>query len=113
MVATQPFELPGGCEDPRVVQVGGTYYMTYTGYDGTSARLCLATSRDLLRWTKHGPLFPNFRTRTVGQAVEQVRRDPHHAAGRQLHTCTSATRTSTTPCRPTSSTGRPGRWTSR
>ena len=67
MVATEPFELPGGCEDPRVVEVGGTYYMTYTGYDGTSARLCLATSRNLVRWTKHGPLFPDFETRTVGK----------------------------------------------
>ncbi len=67
MVATEPFELPGGCEDPRVVEVGGTYYMTYTGYDGVSARLCLATSRDLLRWRKHGPMFPDFQTRTVGK----------------------------------------------
>ena len=65
MVATEPFELPSGCEDPRVVEVGGTYYMTYTGYDGTSARLCLATSPDLLTWTKHGALFPDFRTRGV------------------------------------------------
>ena len=65
MVATEPYELPGGCEDPRVVEVGGTYYMTYTGYDGTSARLCLATSRNLLRWTKHGPLFPDFVTRPL------------------------------------------------
>ena len=64
-MATEPYELPGGCEDPRVVQVGGTYYMTYTGYDGTSARLCLATSRNLLRWTKHGPLFSDFVTRGV------------------------------------------------
>ena len=52
---------------PRVVEVGGTYYMTYTGYDGVSARLGLATSRDLRRWTKHGPLFPDFETRTVGK----------------------------------------------
>jgi beta-1,2-mannosidase len=65
MVATEPYELPGGCEDARVVQVGGTYYMTYTGYDGTSARLCLATSRNLTSWTKHGPLFPDFVTRDV------------------------------------------------
>jgi hypothetical protein len=40
-------EPPGGCEDTRVVEGGGTYYMTYTGYDGVSARLCLATLRDL------------------------------------------------------------------
>jgi predicted GH43/DUF377 family glycosyl hydrolase len=65
MEATEPYELPGGCEDPRVIEVNGTYYMTYTGYDGTSARLCLATSRDLLTWTKRGPLFPDFRTRGV------------------------------------------------
>jgi len=65
MVATEPFELPGGCEDPRVVLIGRTYYMTYTGYDGTSARLCLATSRDLLRWKKHGPMFADFVTRGV------------------------------------------------
>ena len=65
MVATEKFELPGGCEDPRVVLIGRTYYMTYTGYDGTSARLCLATSRDLLRWKKHGPMFEDFVTRGV------------------------------------------------
>jgi predicted GH43/DUF377 family glycosyl hydrolase len=63
--ATKPFELPGGCEDPRVVEVGGTYYMTYTGYDGSSARLALATSRDLVKWVKHGALFPDFQTRDV------------------------------------------------
>jgi beta-1,2-mannosidase len=65
MEATEPYELPGGCEDPRVVEIRGRYYMTYTGYDGTSARLCLATSRDLRSWTKHGPLFADFRTRGV------------------------------------------------
>jgi predicted GH43/DUF377 family glycosyl hydrolase len=67
LVATEPYELPGGCEDPRIVIVGGTYYMTYTGYDGSSARLCLATSRDLVHWIKHGPMFPDFETRGVGK----------------------------------------------
>ncbi|WP_367126191.1 glycoside hydrolase family 130 protein [Streptomyces phytohabitans] len=58
---TEPYERPGGCEDPRVVRIDGTYYLTYTAYDGTSALLCLATSPDLVRWTKHGPLFPELR----------------------------------------------------
>jgi predicted GH43/DUF377 family glycosyl hydrolase len=31
--------------------------MTYTAYDGKTARLLLATSRDLLRWTKHGTVL--------------------------------------------------------
>jgi predicted GH43/DUF377 family glycosyl hydrolase len=47
-----------GCEDPRVSKINGTYYLTYTGYDGTTAQLCLATSTDLHDWTKHGPILP-------------------------------------------------------
>jgi len=49
-----------GVEDPRVVGIGKTYYMTYTGYDGETARLCMATSKNLLNWKKHGPLFEEF-----------------------------------------------------
>jgi predicted GH43/DUF377 family glycosyl hydrolase len=52
------FEWEGGCEDPRVVETAeGEYVMTYTAYDGKVARLLVATSRDLLSWTKHGPAF--------------------------------------------------------
>jgi beta-1,2-mannosidase len=52
------YEWEGGCEDPRVVQdSSGTYYMTYTAYDGHTARLMVATSKNLLQWTKHGPAF--------------------------------------------------------
>lgn len=56
--AFQQYEWEGGCEDPRVVETGdGGYVMTYTAYDGKVARLCVATSRDLVTWTKHGPAF--------------------------------------------------------
>ncbi|GAA1721230.1 glycoside hydrolase family 130 protein [Isoptericola hypogeus] len=51
-----------GCEDPRIAFIDGTYYLTYTGWDRTSAQLCLATSTDLHTWTKHGPLFEDFDT---------------------------------------------------
>lgn len=51
-----------GCEDPRVIEIDGTYYLTYTAWDRTNAQLCLATSTDLLTWEKHGPLFPDFNT---------------------------------------------------
>lgn len=51
----QIYEWPGGVEDPRVVESDdGTYMMTYTSYDGKLARLCLASSKDLQTWTKHG-----------------------------------------------------------
>jgi predicted GH43/DUF377 family glycosyl hydrolase len=51
-----------GCEDPRVTEIDGTYYLTYTGWDRTTAQLCLATSTDLFTWVKHGPMFPDFNT---------------------------------------------------
>ncbi len=52
------YEWEGGCEDPRVVQdVSGTYYMTYTAYNGKKARLFIATSKDLVNWTKLGSAF--------------------------------------------------------
>lgn len=52
------WEIPGGCEDPRLVKVGDTFYLTYTAYDGETARLALASSDDLRTWQKHGLVFP-------------------------------------------------------
>ncbi len=51
-----------GVEDPRVTEVDGTYYLTYSGWDRQRALLCLATSTDLCSWVKHGPQFPGFDT---------------------------------------------------
>jgi predicted GH43/DUF377 family glycosyl hydrolase len=52
------YEWPGGCEDPRVaVTEDGLYVMTYTSWNRDKARLCVATSRDLITWKKHGPAF--------------------------------------------------------
>ncbi|KAL6245648.1 hypothetical protein RBB50_007647 [Rhinocladiella similis] len=58
--ATEPYEAIGGTEDPRIVRVNGTFYVTYTAFNNVTAQLCLATSTDLLNWTKHGPLFPDY-----------------------------------------------------
>lgn len=44
-----------GVEDPRIIEtIDGKYIMTYTAYDGKTARLALASSTDLLNWKKHG-----------------------------------------------------------
>ena len=58
---SEPYE-EFGCEDPRVTEIDGTYYLTYSGWDRTNAQLCLATSTDLFTWEKHGPMFPDFNT---------------------------------------------------
>ena len=47
-----------GVEDPRIVQSEtGDYIMTYTAYDGKTARLAIASSKDLKIWTKNGLVF--------------------------------------------------------
>ncbi len=52
------YEWEGGCEDPRVVESEeGRYILTYTAYDGKTARLCVASSPDLRKWQKHGLAF--------------------------------------------------------
>ncbi len=49
------YEWKGGIEDPRIVESeNGDYVMTYTSYDGKTARLCIASSKDLRTWVKHG-----------------------------------------------------------
>ena len=51
-------EWSGGCEDPRLARTeDGTYVMTYTSWNRKVARLCIATSKDLHHWQKHGPAF--------------------------------------------------------
>ena len=55
---SEPYEKDGGVEDPRLVQFGDTYYLTYTGYNKTDAQLCLATSKDLIHWERKGVIIP-------------------------------------------------------
>jgi beta-1,2-mannosidase len=52
------YEKDGGVEDPRLVQFGDTYYLTYTGYNKKDAQLCLATSKDLIHWDRKGVIIP-------------------------------------------------------
>ena len=64
-----PYEKGGGTEDPRLVKIGGAYYLTYTGYNNVDgigkakrdAQLCLATSSDLRHWTRHGVILPAYK----------------------------------------------------
>lgn len=61
-----PYESKG-LEDPRIVKIGDTYYMTYTAYDGLSAVGALALSSDLKHFDKKGIItsqitYPRFRT---------------------------------------------------
>jgi predicted GH43/DUF377 family glycosyl hydrolase len=51
-------EWPGGVEDPRIVEgPDGTYVLTYTQWNRQTYSVGIATSKDLLHWTKYGPAF--------------------------------------------------------
>jgi len=57
------YEWAGGCEDLHVIEgEDGVYYMNYTTHTSRHAdpfqdTMSIATSRDLVHWTKHGPAF--------------------------------------------------------
>lgn len=56
----QENEVPGGVEDPRIVEgEDGTYVLTYTQWARTRGvySVGIATSKDLRTWTKHGKAF--------------------------------------------------------
>jgi beta-1,2-mannosidase len=56
--AQESREWPGGVEDPRIVEAeDGTYVLTYTQWNRKIYSVGIATSPDLMHWTKHGPAF--------------------------------------------------------
>jgi predicted GH43/DUF377 family glycosyl hydrolase len=63
LVPEAPYEAGGGVEDPRLVRIGSTYYLTYTGYNRRDAQLCLAESQDLVHFKRLGVIVPAYRGR--------------------------------------------------
>jgi predicted GH43/DUF377 family glycosyl hydrolase len=56
--AQQSREWPGGVEDPRIVEAeDGSYVLTYTQWNRKTYSVGIATSPDLVHWTKGGPAF--------------------------------------------------------
>ncbi|SDW34865.1 glycoside hydrolase family 130 protein [Flavobacterium degerlachei] len=56
---TRDFEYEKqGVEDPRIVKIEDTFYITYTAFDGINAMGALATSKDLIHFEKQGIITP-------------------------------------------------------
>ena len=47
-------------EDPRIVFLDGTYYITYVAYDGRNVRIAYTTSKDLKKFEKKGVISPEI-----------------------------------------------------
>ncbi len=49
----------GGVEDPRIIRIGDTYAITYSAYHAVMknrVRVSLATTKDFVTFTRHGPM---------------------------------------------------------
>jgi predicted GH43/DUF377 family glycosyl hydrolase len=79
--ATEPWERIGGTEDPRIVRINNTFYVTYTAYNNISAQLCLASSTDLLHFDKQPPLFPGWQDVAYSDIDIPMPRSNHSKSG--------------------------------
>lgn len=76
---SEPFDA-FGCEDPRVVKLGDTFYITYTAIDGPlenkeqrpNVRIALATTTDFKTITKHGIIGPRVSSKAAALFPEPV-----------------------------------------
>lgn len=73
-----------GVEDPRITEIEGVFYMTYTGYSVHGTRASMARSTNLIDWQPMGVVLPDednkdhalFPTRIDGRYCMFHRRPP-------------------------------------
>lgn len=78
------YELPGGLEDPRLIEKDGVYYCYYTAFSpkNKGIRLCVASSTDLINWTKYGPVFDG--PLKNGAILMNPENEPVHVNGKYI-----------------------------
>ncbi len=59
-----------GIEDPRIVKIDGTFYVTYTAYDGHNALGALATTKDFKTFEKHGIIVPQLSYKEFAHCID-------------------------------------------
>jgi predicted GH43/DUF377 family glycosyl hydrolase len=73
---SNPLEFRG-LEDPRIVKIEDTFFMTHAVYDGKTPRLCISTSKDLKKWDKKYQVLKDFRfTKQGGVFVKWLEGKP-------------------------------------
>jgi predicted GH43/DUF377 family glycosyl hydrolase len=77
-----------GVDDPIVFRANGSFHMLYIGFDGTGYQTGLATSSDLIHWTRTalvGPRDPNSAYTKYNLAISSILRDKNlHGSGEAL-----------------------------
>jgi beta-1,2-mannobiose phosphorylase / 1,2-beta-oligomannan phosphorylase len=62
-----------GVEDPRVVKIGKTFYMTYVAHDGKNAVTALAAAKDVFHFKKRGIISPPFTYDNAADIFRELR----------------------------------------
>lgn len=74
--STSPILIPEfeyeshGMEDPRIVKIGDTFYLSYIAFDGATALGALATSKDLKHFEKQGLITPKIKINDFKNIVQ-------------------------------------------
>jgi predicted GH43/DUF377 family glycosyl hydrolase len=75
-------------DDPIVFRADGKFYMLYIGFDGTGYQTGLASSQDLIHWTRValvGPRNPNSKYTKYNMAMSCILRDKDlHSPGEAI-----------------------------
>lgn len=75
-------------DDPIVFRADGSFHMLYIGYDGTGYQTGLASSTDLVHWTRTalvGPRTPASRFTKYNLAISSILRDKNlHGTGEAI-----------------------------
>jgi hypothetical protein len=75
-------------DDPIVFRASGRFHMLYIGFDGTGYQTGLATSTDLIQWTRTalvGPRDPSSQYTRYNLAISSILRNKNlHGAGEAL-----------------------------
>ena len=66
-----------GCEDPRITQIDGKFYMTYTAlssraFSGTGNRVALASTENFRDFKRHGIILPDMENKDAVIFPEKV-----------------------------------------
>ncbi len=59
-----PYEAYG-CEDARITEIDGVYYITYTAVSDRGVAVALASTKDFNVFTRHGIIFPPYQKDVV------------------------------------------------
>ena len=61
-----------GCEDPRVVNIEGKFYMTYTAYSLKGIRVAIAFTRNFIQWERLGVVLPDMENKDAVLFPEKI-----------------------------------------